>query len=260
MEIASLPAIAGGFPPEAPEPISPELVLIDPELRRALQARPLERPPLQLVRDAPPALSAPSRESEPPPPSPLPLSLALQLAAAPPRPARRADRWARRRLVPILLPLSLALNAALIASAVSDSTASQPAATPPPVTTAVPKPSGSAAARQPVRRTAGRKTAAGRPAASRVSPRGARNAQAESRILRLLVASPAGKLPPALIDSNTGLAKNNLQAVCRLDGGPGSFRCLVRPQRHKAGEGLYVRYRTTAGGRARITWSRYRSG
>jgi hypothetical protein len=63
-----------------------------------------------------------------------------------------------------------------------------------------------------------------------------------------------------LIDPRTGLAKNNLQAVCRHNGEPDSFLCLVRPLRHKPGEGLYVRYRQTRNGRARITWYRYRSG
>src|SRR2546430_7315301 len=78
MEIASLPAIAGGFPPSAAEPISPELVLVDPELRSALQARLPERSPLQLVR-AEHAVRAPALEPEPPrAPLPLPLSLALR--------------------------------------------------------------------------------------------------------------------------------------------------------------------------------------
>jgi hypothetical protein len=257
--IASFPAIAGGFPPVAPEPISPELVLVDPELRRALQARLPERPPLHLVRDELPAPRAPVLEPEPPPPVPLPLSLALPRSEAPPRHARRAG-VVRRRLVPILLPISLALNAALIASAVSDSTASQPASAPPPVTTAVSKPSGSERLHKPGRRTGGSKTAARTATAARLPALGARNAKVERRILSLLVASPAGKLPRALIDGNTGLAKNNLQAVCRRNGGQGSFLCLVRPLRHKPGEGLYVRYRLAAGGRVRIIWSQYRNG
>jgi hypothetical protein len=259
MEIASLPAIAGGFPPEAREPISPELVLIDPELRRALQARPLERPPLQLVREEPPALRGPAPEPGPPRPVLLPLSLALERPETFPHNARRARGRLRRRLVPILLPMSLALNAALIASAVSDSTSSQPAPTPASVTTATSKPSGSRRAHKPAGRAGGSKAAAGTAVAARPPVSGARNAKVERRILGFLVESPAGKLPAALIDPNTGLAKNNLQAVCRRNG-PGSFLCLVRPQRHKPGEGLYVRYRATPGRPARITWYRYRNG
>jgi hypothetical protein len=251
MEIASLPAIAGGFPPGAPEPISPELVLVDPELRSALQARLPERPALQLVRDELAVLRAPVLDPEPPrPPVPLPLSLTLHRPGASTAHARRLPRWVRRRFVAILLPLSLALNAALIASVVSDSTVSQPASSPPAVPTVGPKSNG---------HTGGPTTAAAPAPPAPVLAPSERNATVERRILSLLVASPAGKLPPALIDRTTGLAKNNLQAVCRRYGGRG-FRCLVRPQRHKAGEGLYVRYRTTAGGRARITWSRYRSG
>lgn len=52
----------------------------------------------------------------------------------------------------------------------------------------------------------------------------------ERKVLALVVRSPAGKLPPALIDRQTGLAMNNLQAVCRL--GKASSFCVVRPAQH----------------------------
>ena len=254
MEIASLPAIAGGFPPSAAEPISPELVLVDPELRSALQARLPERSPLQLVR-AEHAVRAPALEPEPPrAPLPLPLSLALRRSEVSLQHAPRAGARVRRRLVRILLPMSLALNAALIASAVSDSTASKPALSPPSVTTAAPKASGSAPARKPVQHTGGSKVAA----RTDVAARGARNAKVERRILGLVVESPAGKLPRALIDSKTGLAKNGLQAICRRESGR-SFLCLVRPAKHKPGEGLYARYRVNRKGNGgTFSWYRYR--
>jgi len=150
--------------------------------------------------------------------------------------------------------MSLALNAALIASAVSDSTASKPALSPPSVTTAAPKASGSAPARKPVQRTGGSKVAA----RTDVAARGARNAKVERRILGLVVESPAGKLPRALIDSKTGLAKNGLQAICRRESGR-SFLCLVRPAKHKPGEGLYARYRVNRKGNGgTFSWYRYR--
>src|SRR4051794_21672674 len=59
MKIANLPAIAAPTPePKVSEPISPELVLVDPELRRAVLAQEareaqaaLERARLQVVPD-----------------------------------------------------------------------------------------------------------------------------------------------------------------------------------------------------------------
>jgi hypothetical protein len=87
----------------------------------------------------------------------------------------------------------------------------------------------------------------------------AASAAAEQRILALVVQSPSGKLPPALVDRRTGLAKNNLQAVCRSEPSR-SFLCLVRPARHRPGEGLYVRYRPSRDGRGSFAWYPYRSG
>lgn len=81
----------------------------------------------------------------------------------------------------------------------------------------------------------------------------------ERRILALVVQSPAGKLPSALIDRKTGLAKNNLQAVCRLSKAS-SFLCVIRPAQHRPREGLYVRYRPARTGGGAFTWYRYRSG
>jgi hypothetical protein len=65
----------------------------------------------------------------------------------------------------------------------------------------------------------------------------------ERKVLNLIVQAPAGKLPRALIDSRTGLAKNGLQAVCRRESGRRSFLCVVQPANHKPREGLHVRYR-----------------
>src|SRR5439155_22447809 len=119
MEIAGLQAIAGGFPQSAHEPISPELVLVDPELRSALQARLPERSPLQLVR-AEPAVRAPALEPElPRAPLPLPLSLALRRSEVSLRHAPRAGARVRRRLVRRLLAMGLALKEALLAATVS---------------------------------------------------------------------------------------------------------------------------------------------
>jgi hypothetical protein len=77
------------------------------------------------------------------------------------------------------------------------------------------------------------------PAPARIGP--ARSAGAvERELLDIVVRRPAGKLPSALIDPATGLAKSNLQATC--SGSGPTFVCMVRPAVHASGEGLRVRY------------------
>ena len=80
----------------------------------------------------------------------------------------------------------------------------------------------------------------------------------EARILSLVLQSGRGRLPSTLMDPATGLPKANLQAVCH-DGPAGSKLCIVRPARHRPGEGLAVRYTPTSDGRGTFTWSRYRT-
>jgi len=46
---------------------------------------------------------------------------------------------------------------------------------------------------------------------------------ARAKAAHLIVQAPAGKLPRVLIDSKTGLAKNNLQAVCHRESGSRSL-------------------------------------
>ena len=86
-----------------------------------------------------------------------------------------------------------------------------------------------------------------------------RNARVERRVLSLVAVSESRRLPSTLIDSSTGLPKNNLQAVCR-DSRSGSQLCVVRPAQHHPGEGLYVRYTPSADGTGRFTWYPYRAG
>jgi hypothetical protein len=85
------------------------------------------------------------------------------------------------------------------------------------------------------------------------------SAAVERDLLARIVRSPAGKIPRALIDPATGLAKNNLQASCRRAAAPGTFVCEVRPLVHKAGEGLTVRYRQIGRRPAEVSWGRYRT-
>ena len=84
-------------------------------------------------------------------------------------------------------------------------------------------------------------------------------ADAERRVLAVLVQSPSGKLPPELVDAETGLAEDNLQAVCRLERPPASFACFVRPA-HGRDVGLSVRYAENRGGKPRFSFGPYRDG
>src|SRR5919204_1930185 len=249
MEIATSPDLAARSPDSAiSEPISPELVLVHPELRRALQAR----APLRLVAnrrpaeapDRDPVALSESRSQAQPAAVPVPVSLPLP-EAHPPR-ARRVLAGPRRYLVLAILPISLVLNAILITLAVSDATVSPESTVAPPSLSATAPDNGkrtppvaAKAKRQPNRT---RKAATTEP--KRTVPRlGARDARLERKLLNLIVQAPAGKLPRVLIGAKTGLAKNNLHAVCRREWGRRTFLCLVQPAKHKPGEGLYARYR-----------------
>jgi hypothetical protein len=284
MEIAISPAIAATSPePAITEPISPELVLVDPELRRALRAQALEHAPLQLVVDPEPSRLTRAPERAPvalrelprlshraavPAPAPFALS-----EAEPPG-ARRVRVWSQRYLVSAILPISLVLNAILITLTVSDATvAPEPTAVPPAPSAAAPdndKQTQSLSAKAKRQPTQTRKAATARKpsagassgAARRIAPRlGARDAGLERKLLNLIVQAPAGKLPRLLINAKTGLAKNNLQAVCRRSGRSRSFLCVVQPAHHKPGEGLYVRYRSNPNGTdGRFTSYHYRGG
>jgi hypothetical protein len=272
MEIAIAPAIAARSPDPA-EPISPELVLVDPELRRALQAEALERAPLRLVTSEPEPSWWP-RESERSPvapyelpsqaqrtvPTPVPLSLPEGEPPRAHRPLVRAGRYTVRAI----LPISLVLNAILITLAVSDATVSPaPTAAGPSLNRTAPgsnrqTPSPAAQPKRGSTQTRGAAVTERKPTTPRL---GARDPRLERKLLNLIVQAPAGKLPRELINSTTGLAKNNLHSVCRREAGRGSFLCLIRPSRHKPGEGLYARYRVKRKGKGgTFTWYHYRSG
>jgi hypothetical protein len=86
------------------------------------------------------------------------------------------------------------------------------------------------------------------------------SAVVERKLLSLIVQSPAGKLPPALINRKTGLAKNNLQAVCTRSSDSRSFLCVVKSAVQPAAGPVYAYYRPTRKGRGSFTWYRSRSG
>jgi hypothetical protein len=262
------------------EPISPELVLVDPQLARAERARLLA---LTYVESAPPLV-----EPELPVQASLAHVRALEAqvvvlraqvqaleggvhaleAHVPPTAKQPDSRRLGKRVASVVLPISLIVNAILIAVALADSQVGQSSSTPPiagttreelrlPPTSA-PEPNRSKAplhakksAAQPKKgspkRRARRGAAVIRPTIGAV----------ERKVLSAVVQSPTGKLPARLIDRKTGLAKNVLQAICRRSATQ-SFVCIVRPTPHKPREGLYVRYRVGRNGRGTFTWYRYR--
>jgi hypothetical protein len=273
MATANAPVIVALAQPVPEEPISPELVLVDPALRRSLQQA-FERPQLWEVPAPPLPASAgfvggPTTATLPVADGPAPPTTRAATDSVPaPLPIESArPRRLGARAVAILLPLSITLNVILIGLAVSDATVSSPPGPDSgvqPVQPGSPTPSGGSGAPATPRAAApepklarkavtekGRRT----PAAG---ARSVSSAAAERAVLARLVQAPAGKLPAALIDPKTGLAKDNLQALCQAPTA-GAFGCVVRPARHEQGEGIFVRYRPGAGART-FTWGRYVSG
>jgi hypothetical protein len=260
-----------------PVPISPELVLVDPELRRKVLSQLLEDLLLDALPEPGPLSSqvelAP-RPIEPPAPEPLARPVAPKpLAEVLQRPGQAAPKRRKRRLVPALLPVSVALNVILIALSVSDARVAQTTPSPPrangptapnQVTPTTPATEPRATKTQQRARTTGpAATERVRKAKRRALQRAARarelRGRVEQKVLNTVIQSPAGKLPRALIDSRTGLAKNNLQAVCRSSGG-GGFLCVVQPAQHRPGEGLYAAYKPGKNGKGTFAWYSYRSG
>jgi hypothetical protein len=249
MGSANSAGIAGFPESRLPETISPELVLVDPELRSRVLAGLLQA-------DALDALAARSHRLPSPPRRATDEQLRRPTAGRPAAAAvrqRRASRWPRALRTPAVVPGLVALSI-FVALGVSEARVSEPTLGPAP-TASNPGASSSAAPSKPssahprpVKRPVARKNAVARQSSAAV----------ERDVLSRILTSPAGKIPRALIDSRTGLAKNNLQASCRRSTAPGTFVCEVRPAAHEAREGSTVRYRQMPQGPAEISWGSYR--
>jgi hypothetical protein len=206
------------------EPVSPELVLVDPELARVERARLEEKAYLESLRDVDV------------------LRRAVESIAAPPDDLVRRPRWrgagelARERLLPAALLCSMLANGFLVAEVVTRQ-GSQNAT---PVAARVIKSTQeSSALLQRKRETQERAPAT--------------KGTVERRVASLILSAPAGKLPRRLVDPATGLVRNNVHVVCR-GGRPRVFLCAVRLPSDGAKQGLFVRYRTPADGRGLFTW------
>jgi hypothetical protein len=212
-----------------PEPVSPELVLIDPELARRERARLEEKAYLKSVLEVAALRSAP--QSQPP-----------VVAETVRRGAqwRDATTFAKRRLVPAALLCSVAANGFLVEHLVARA-GSQEAA---PVAVRMTTLAESAPTVPPVA------------AVSTAVP--ITKAALERKVVTLILSAPPRKLPRAFIDSTTGLVKNNVQVVCAKKQHKRSFVCAIRLPSDSASKPLYVRYRTDKYGHAAFEWYGYR--
>jgi hypothetical protein len=248
--------------------VSPELVLVDPELARVERARlaaeiRVDPPPVAPAAPAPTRVEEPRGPADPSPPH--------EVVGPRTHGRSQAAGGSRRRATSLIVTLSLIVNAILVA-VVFEEAHDAPAPTAAPTTVLdsadAPPETVSAAQSEHERRPRSgptRRHRAGAGASRNAAGPGTRRARTgatvssvEREVLMLVVNSPRGKLPQRLIDQRTGLAKNGLQAVCRGRNGTSTFVCVVRPSRHRTDEGLVVHYRVGARSLAALTPYRYR--
>ena len=226
---ARLRSLLASIPALQLEPVSPELVLIDPELARRERARLEEKAYLQSVHDV--ASLRRAAESQPP----------VAETVRRRRQWRDATIFAKRRLVPAALLCSLAVNGFLVAHFVARGFGEQ-------------------ATQVAVRMVTATESVPAVPTVSAVSSVPGTKVAVERKVVALILSAPAGRLPRDLIDSTTGLVKNNVQVVCKKQQVQrGSFLCAVRlPSAGTSSKALYVRYRTDKNGRGAFKWYGYK--
>jgi len=219
-----------------PEPVSPELVLIDPELARRERARLEEKAYLKSVLEV--AALRGAAESQPP--------VVAETVPAAAETARHGAQWreattfARRRLVPAALLCSLAANGFLFEHLVARTGG----------------PEAAQVAVRMVTQTETVPTVPPVPAVSAAVPN--TKAAVERKVVTLILSAPPRKLPRAFIDSTTGLVKNNVQVVCAKKQRKPSFLCAVRLPTGSASKAIFVRYGTDKYGHAAFRWYGYR--
>jgi hypothetical protein len=236
-----------------PEPVSPELVLVDPDLARRERARLEERAYLEAV------------VATAGPPAPLPpVDVAtLRRVVETSSPAvddmleEQEDRWrslitfTRKRLLPAALLCSLLVNGFLVADLVARKgretvtpvavrivTSSEELSTPPSTNAVGPMAPVLTAKSVTTKQT---------------------KASVERRLVSLILAAPVAKLPRRFVDPKTGLVKNNVHVVCSHKTRR-SFLCAVRLPGDRPAQGIYVRYRIRADGNGVFKWFGDRSG
>ncbi len=222
------------------EVISPELVLVDPELARVERARLVARARVAAIIDA----------------EALRLAVARTIGSEVDEefPGERERGWVstpsfRRYVLQGALLLGLlatGIGFGVFVSGNWHQGASQAAFVRPTSPTVALSASTLSDGRPQARRAAAAKPPESLPSAPT-------KAALEQRILLLIIGAPRTKLPADMVDPTTGLVKNNLQVVCHR--APRSFLCgarLVGETRAK----LLVRYRAAKNGGGRYTWIR----
>ena len=257
-----------------PEPVSPELVLIDPVLARRERARLADSAWLE---ERARLEQAAARRQE------FYRQLALEPTDvvrphAPVRvdePARARDvaSLVRRALVPTLVIAGLLAGGAYAAILVTRNDGQGRTFAVAPVTSAAPSP-GSAgnaatarhtasslpttlgtphkrAATSPVSATKTSRTRAATPSPrANAGPHPSRASVERKLLTRLMLAPRNGDVPRRFVDQRTGLIKNNVQVTCKPRGRR-RFLCSVRLPK---GRLSYVRYRKTLTGRDTFQW------
>jgi hypothetical protein len=221
-----------------PEPVSPELVLVDPELARRERARLEEKAYLREVLDV----------------AALRGAVDVELPSAE-ETGRRRQGWreiatlSRRRVVPAALLCSLLANGFLVADLVTrkGEEATQ---------VAVRMVTLTSSAVTPVESNSTPSTT--EPPATRVpATKAAMKAAVERKVVSLILSAPTQKLPRDFVDPATGLVKNNVQVVCTKRKRR-SFLCAVRLASDGGSKALFVRYRMVNSSHGIFTWYGYR--
>jgi hypothetical protein len=236
-----------------PEPVSPELVLVDPDLARRERARLEERAYLEAVV----ATSGPTAALPPVDVAALRRVVETSSPAADDMLEEDEERWrhvitfTRKRLLPAALMCSLLVNGFLVADLVA-------------------RKGGETVTPVAVRMATSSEELPTAPSTNDVGPMApvlpAKSATAtqtktsvERRLVSLILAAPVAKLPRRFVDSTTGLVKNNVHVVCSRKTRR-SFLCAVRLPGDRPAQGIYVRYRVRSGANGVFTWYGDRSG
>lgn len=256
--------------------ISPELVLVDPELGRIARIALMEEAEAAATARAAAVEAELAQEQPPVVPAYYALDPPNFVAANATRTDTRIEKSAEAvatrpsRILaltaPSILSVSLLMNlmlaGVLLAGGGDVPTLVSPGSTAIVAsTTYVQNAPASASTVAPSTRATQRHPA--RPSRRQTSRRSANRlkATAERTVLALVQTAPRSRIAQ-LIDPTSGLLKNNVQSVChrRTRRGPARFLCVVRPPDAPRGAGLYVRYNVTANGRWSVTWLGYRTG
>lgn len=223
------------FRPDVPaEPVSPELVLVDPELARRERAKLEERAQLRAIHEAADLRRAVERTLDVP-------------TVVERSPLRSHAVASGRRALAAALFCSLVANGYFVAKLVTQSPTVSP------VAAVVPAP---LATTNDQSASAGQNIPQALPPPTYVSASqraASRKAAVEQKLVSLILTAPARKLPKPFLDQTTGLVKNNVQVACRLKAKQ-TFLCTIRPPASATRARLLVRYRVRENGTGVFHW------